>query len=131
MKKKLLIYSLLMLVMMGVLGGCKMEMKEDKTATKEEQIEFLKKHESQMTEYVKSYNSQIETVEYDWSTTDSGVVGNGLPQGGGVVIKVHGYVNDDPKLDFYIAVDSELTSITSFKPEQDIYFLSGGVSYIK
>ena len=131
MKKKVLIYSLLMLVMMGVLGGCKMEMKEDKTATKEEQIEFLKKHESQMTEYVKSYNSQIETVEYDWSTTDSGVVGNGLPQGGGVVIKVHGYVNDDPKLDFYIAVDSELTSITSFEPEQDIYFLSGGVSYIK
>ena len=113
-----------MLVMMGVLGGCKMEMKEDKTATKEEQIEFLKKHESQMTEYVKSYNSQIETVEYDWSTTDSGVVGNGLPQGGGVVIKVHGYVNDDPKLDFYIAVDSELTSITSFEPEQDIYFIS-------
>ena len=103
----------------------------EKYKTQEEQIAFLKKHESQMTEYVKSYNSQIETVEYDWSTTDSGVVGNGLPQGGGVVIKVHGYVNDDPKLDFYIAVDSELTSITSFEPEQDIYFLSGGVSYIK
>jgi hypothetical protein len=34
-KKKLLIYSLLMLVIMGVLGGCKMEMKEDTTATKE------------------------------------------------------------------------------------------------
>ena len=42
-----------MLVMMGVLGGCKMETKQDKTATKEEQIEFLKKHEDEMTEYVK------------------------------------------------------------------------------
>ena len=131
MKKKVIIYSLLMLVMMGVLGGCKMETKQDKTATKEEQIEFLKKHESQMTEYVKSYNSQIETVEYDWSTTDSGVVGNGLPQGGGIAIDVRGFVNNNPRVGFVIAVDSKLTSVTSFEPEQDIYFLSGGVSYIK
>ena len=48
-----------MLVMMGVLGGCKMEMKEDTIATKEQQIEFLKKHEDEMTEYVKKQEFYI------------------------------------------------------------------------
>ena len=115
-----LIFSNLLLMLM-ILGGCKME---EKYKTQEEQIAFLKKHESQMTEYVKSYNSQIETVEYDWSTTDSGVVGNGLPQGGGIAIDVRGFVNNNPRVGFVIAVDSKLTSVTSFEPEQDIYFIS-------
>ena len=48
-----------MLVIMGVLGGCKMETKEDTTATKEQQIEFLKKHEDKMTEYVKKQEFYI------------------------------------------------------------------------
>ena len=34
---------------------------ETKYKTQEEQIEFLKKHESQMTEYVKSYSEKIKT----------------------------------------------------------------------
>ncbi|PCS04700.1 hypothetical protein RR45_GL000019 [Lactococcus chungangensis CAU 28 = DSM 22330] len=104
---------------------------ETKYKTQEEQIEFLKKHESQMTEYVKSFNKTIQTVEFDWNATDTGVVGNGTPQGGGVVIRVSGYVNDDPKLGFYIAVNSTLESTSSFEPEQDIYFLSNGVAYLR
>ena len=128
MKKQLFIISLLMLVMVNILGGCQME---TKYKTQEEQIEFLKKHESQMTEYVKSFNKTIQTVEFDWNATDTGVVGNGTPQGGGVVIRVSGYVNDDPKLGFYIAVNSTLESTSSFEPEQDIYFLSNGVAYLR
>lgn len=110
-----------MLVMVNILGGCQME---TKYKTQEEQIEFLKKHESQMTEYVKSYSEKIKTVTYVWDTIDSGVVGNGTPMGAGVVIDVHGYVNNDSKLDFSIAVNSKLESVDTFEPEQDIYFLS-------
>ena len=101
MKKKVIIYSLLMLVMMGVLGGCKMETKQDKTATKEEQIEFLKKHEDEMTEYVKiskkKYDcSEVEKVVYDWNTVK---VGNGMEfQEKSVKIYVKTYDKDEKQL---------------------------------
>lgn len=61
MKKQLFIFSLLMLVMVNILGGCKMADKKNVT-TKEEQIEFLKKHESQITEYVKNKSNAIEEM---------------------------------------------------------------------
>jgi len=73
-KKQLFIFSLLMLVMVNILGGCKMADKKNVT-TKEEQIEFLKKHESQITEYVKNKSNAIEEIQYDWdsvSISDSG-----------------------------------------------------------
>ena len=101
MKKKVIIYSLLMLVIMGVLGGCKMETKQDKTATKEEQIEFLKKHEDKMTEYVKisekKYDgSEVEKVVYDWNTVK---VGNGMEfQEKSVKIYVKTYDKDEKQL---------------------------------
>ena len=102
MKKKFSVLVVVVLLLF-TLGGCQME---TKYKTQEEQIEFLKKHESQMTEYVKSFNKTIQTVEFDWNATDTGVVGNGTPQGGGVVIRVSGYVNDDPNFGFYIALNS-------------------------
>ncbi|MGB4791740.1 MAG: hypothetical protein WBP35_00310 [Lactococcus chungangensis] len=120
MKKKFSVLVVVVLLLF-TLGGCQME---TKYKTQEEQIEFLKKHESQMTEYVKSYSEKIKTVTYVWDTIDSGVVGNGTPMGAGVVIDVHGYVNNDSKLDFSIAVNSKLESVDTFEPEQDIYFLS-------
>lgn len=41
MKKQILIFSLMMLVVLSLLGGCKMVEKKD-VASRSEQIEFLK-----------------------------------------------------------------------------------------
>ena len=78
-----------------------METKQDKTATKEEQIEFLKKHEDKMTEYVKisekKYDgSEVEKVVYDWNTVK---VGNGMEfQEKSVKIYVKTYDKDEKQL---------------------------------
>ncbi len=41
-----------------------------------------------MTEYVKSQNSKIATVQYDWNSVDEVIVGNGLPKGAGRKIQI-------------------------------------------
>ncbi|PCS04704.1 lipoprotein BUG3 family protein [Lactococcus chungangensis CAU 28 = DSM 22330] len=80
MKKQLFIFSLLMLVMVNILGGCKMADKKNVT-TKEEQIEFLKEHEQEMTEYVKSKNTKITSVQWDWESIEIQIV---TPNAGGI-----------------------------------------------
>lgn len=67
-RKRIVIIMLAMFVV--TLGGCKMEMKEDKSSTKGEQIAFLKKHEVEMTAYVKSQNQNIKTVQFDWNSVE-------------------------------------------------------------
>jgi hypothetical protein len=79
-KKQLFIFSLLMLVMVNILGGCKMADKKNVT-TKEEQIEFLKEHEQEMTEYVKSKNTKITSVQWDWESIEIQIV---TPNAGGI-----------------------------------------------
>lgn len=49
--------------------------------TKEEQIEFLKEHEQEMTEYVKSKNTKITSVQWDWESIEIQIV---TPNAGGI-----------------------------------------------
>ena len=60
----------------------------------EKQLVYLKKHEEEIKEFVKSQNSKIESVQIDWNETMWEEVGNGTPQGGGEVVIVGGGFNN-------------------------------------
>ena len=43
--------------------------KEDKEAIKQKQIAYLKEHEKEIVDFVKSQNPKIESVQIDWDET--------------------------------------------------------------
>ncbi|WNZ94073.1 lipoprotein BUG3 [Streptococcus iniae] len=51
--------------------------------TKKQQLAYLKEHEQEIIDYVKSQNNKIESVQIDWSDIRWSKGGNGTPQGGG------------------------------------------------
>ena len=74
--------------------------KEDKEATKQNQITYLKEHEQEMTAYVKAHNANIHQVSYDWDSIKTVVGGNGTPQGGDEILLVYGYANGSDLTNF-------------------------------
>ena len=71
----------------------KQEKKEEQDPH-EKQLAYLKKHEEEIKEFVKSQNSKIESVQIDWEQTQWNQIGNGTPQGGGDIIDVYGTFNN-------------------------------------
>ena len=67
--------------------------KEDKEATKQKQITYLKEHEQEIVDFVKSKNSKIASIQVNWSDIRWGEAGNGTPQGGGEIIELYGGFN--------------------------------------
>jgi hypothetical protein len=88
-------------------------------STKDRQIAFLKAYEKEMTDYIKKQSNKIESVRYDWYSIQEGVVGNGLPQGGGASLEIFGYVNGDKNLDFSLFV---LPDSDKLEKIDNIYF---------
>ena len=74
-------------------NGTKQEKKKEQDPH-EKQLAYLKKHEEEIKEFVKSQNSKIESVQIDWNETMWEEVGNGTPQGGGEVVIVGGGFNN-------------------------------------
>ena len=68
--------------------------KKEEQDPREQQLAYLKKHEEEIKEFVKSQNSKIESVQIDWNETMWEEVGNGTPQGGGEVVIVGGGFNN-------------------------------------
>ena len=68
--------------------------KKEEQEPHEKQLAYLKKHEEEIKEFVKSQNSKLETVQIDWNETRWEEVGNGTPQGGGEVVIVGGGFNN-------------------------------------
>ena len=58
----------------------------------EKRMAYLKEHEQEMTDYVKSENSKVESVQWDWDSLDVGVAGNGTPQGAGIYLDISGKI---------------------------------------
>ena len=58
------------------------------------QLAYLKEHQKEIEDFVKSKNSKIESVQIDWRQTQWDKVGNGTPQGGGDIIDVYGTFNN-------------------------------------
>ena len=79
-------------------------------SSKEQQLAYLKKHENEIKEFVKSQNPKIESVRIDWEETKWDEIGNGTPQGGGEIVMVYGGFN-------HIS-NSSWSAIIQFKDER-------------
>ncbi|WP_183121610.1 hypothetical protein [Streptococcus iniae] len=91
-----------------ILVGCQMnseqksQKNETKTSkhvsnqkmTKKEQLAYLKEHEQEIIDFVRSQNKKIESVQIDWEETQWNEASNGTPQGGGEIVDVYGTFNN-------------------------------------
>ena len=64
-------------------------------STKEKQLAYLKKHEKDMADFVKSLSPKVDSVQFDWESMEVGQVGNGTPQGGDEMILIFGGFNQN------------------------------------
>ena len=60
---------------------------------KKEQVAYLKEHEQEIVNFVKSKSSKVDSVQIYWDETQWIDGGNGTPQGGDEVIEIFGTVN--------------------------------------
>ena len=96
MKKRTLLWLILALVVFG--GGAWMAQETNlfggiTLSPRAKQLAYLKEHEEEIKEFVKSLNPKVESVQIDWDETKWEKVGNGTPQGGGNVVIVGGGFN--------------------------------------
>ena len=89
MKKRTLLWLVLALVVFG--GGAWMAQETNLfLSPRAKQLAYLKEHEEEMANFVKSWNSKVESVQFDWDSMKVGQIGNGTPQGGGYMMTVNG-----------------------------------------
>ena len=105
-KQEKMIFTLLALfVALLIITSCtvksKVEMKQDKMnvssstkgdteVLKQKQVNFLKKHESEITNYIKSNDPEVVRVEYDWDSVKVGDSGAFTESGFDIRLKVYG-----------------------------------------
>ena len=122
-----LIATILVVAIIGTIGVKKMT----EPTEKEKQIAFLKEHEEEMTEYVKSQNSKIYSVQYDWESVEGGTIGNGTPIGAGKILTIDGKFNSIYDSSFYLQFkfdkSTKLPSIKSMTSYNS--FRIGGMLY--
>ena len=116
MKKRTLLWLVLALVVFG--GGAWMAQETNlfggiTLSPRAKQLAYLKEHEEEIKEFVKSKNSKIESVQVDWDETRWEKVGNGTPQGGGYMLTLRGKVNNNDKTKFMVgfSLDNNANSI--------------------
>ena len=88
-------------------------------STKEKQLAYLKKHEKDMADFVKSLSPKVDSVQFDWESMEVGQVGNGTPQGGGYMLTLRGKVNQNEQTKFMVGFS--LDNATSTPKEFGIY----------
>ena len=120
MKKRTLLWLVLALVIFG--GGAWMAQKTNLfggvfLSPRAKQLAYLKEHEEEIKEFVKSQNTKIESVQIDWKQTQWDKIGNGTPQGGGEIIDVYGTFNNIENSGWHVMISVEdgkinLTSMT-------------------
>ena len=74
-------------------------------STEEKQLAYLKEHEEEIKEFVKSQNPKIESVQIDWEQTQWDQIGNGTPQGGGDIIDIYGTFNNIEDSGWHVMVN--------------------------
>ena len=103
MKKRTLLWLVLALVVFG--GGAWMAQETNlfggiTLSPRAKQLAYLKEHEEEMANFVKSWNSKVESVQFDWDSMKVGQIGNGTPQGGGYMMTVNGRINNNKDTQF-------------------------------
>lgn len=81
-------------------------------STKEKQLAYLKEHEKDMTDFVKSMSPKVDSVQFDWKSMEVGQVGNGTPQGGGYMLTLRGKVNQNDQTKFMVGFSLDNASST-------------------
>ena len=120
MKKRTLLWLILALVIFG--GGAWMAQETNlfggiTLSPRAKQLAYLKEHEEEIKEFVKSQNTKIESVQIDWKQTQWDKIGNGTPQGGGEIIDIYGTFNNIENSGWHVMISVEdgkinLTSMT-------------------
>ena len=110
MKKRTLLWLVIALVVFG--GGAWMAQETNlfggiTLSPRAKQLAYLKEHEEEIKEFVKSQNSKIESVQVDWDETRWEKVGNGTPQGGGEIVNVYGSFNHIESSSWNVTFDIE------------------------
>ena len=101
MKKRALILLVLSLVVFG--GGAWLAQETNLfLSPRAKQMAYLKEHEEEMANFIKSRNPKVESVQFDWDSMKVGQVGNGTPQGGGYMLTLRGKVNNNDKTEFMV-----------------------------
>lgn len=67
--------------------------KEDKEGIKQKQLAYLKEHEQEIVDFVKTQSPKVESVQIDWDSMQIEESGNGTPQGGGYNLSISGQIN--------------------------------------
>ena len=103
MKKRTLVWLVIALVVFG--GGAWMAQETNlfggiTLSPRAKQLAYLKEYEEEMANFVKSWNSKVESVQFDWDSMEVGQVGNGTPQGGGYMMTVNGRINNNKDTKF-------------------------------
>ena len=86
---------------------------------KEKQLAYLKEHEKDMADFVKSLSPKVKSVQFNWESMEVGQVGNGTPQGGGYMLTLRGKVNQDDQTKFMVGFS--LDNANSTPKEFGIY----------
>lgn len=81
-------------------------------STKEKQLAYLKEHEKDMTDFVKSMSPKVDSVQFDWKSMEVGQVGNGTPQGGGYMLTLRGKLNQNDQTKFMVGFSLDNASST-------------------
>ena len=104
--------------------------KEDKDATKQKQIAYLKEHEKEIVDFVKAQNPKVESVQIDWNSMQIEESGNGTPQGGGYNLSISGQINQLKNtkfsVDFYLEDQNSIPTIKKMGMLNDIYIEENG-----
>ena len=99
-KRKIVILAVLTFVLVGatilslqkqnIFSNAPQQRKQ--LSAKEKQLAYLKEHDNEIKEFVKSQNPKIESVQIDWDQTRWEDIGNGTPQGAGKVVSIFWWI---------------------------------------
>jgi len=103
---------------------------KSKEEIKKEQIAYLKEHEQEIVDFVKSQNPKVESVQVNWNSMQIEESGNGTPQGGGYNLSISGKINqlENTKfsVDFYLEDQNSIPTIKKMGMLNDIYIEENG-----
>ena len=106
----------------------------DRLSAREKQLAYLKEHEKDMADFIKSLSPKVKSVQFDWESMEVGQVGNGTPQGGGYMLTLRGKVNQNEQTKFMVGFS--LDNANSTPKEFGIYemqpvriYRDGGLYY--
>ena len=88
-------------------------------SAREKQLAYLKEHEKDMADFIKSLSPKVKSVQFDWESMEVGQVGNGTPQGGGYMLTLRGKVNQNEQTKFMVGFS--LDNANSTPKEFGIY----------